>query len=267
VATVVYAMRLALALAAAAVAASLASELTSGLWEHDLALFEPGALYASEALRLWQRPVGAGLRGAVWVGLAVAYLGLLPLAGAIAALAHPRWRMRAPALVRAATGAFAPLSLLLGSTLVLQALVGGFFAAIAIGVRGALSPHTSDRTADLFAVAIAVVGWGAVCALGVAQDLARIRVVRDRATFLDAARGALLRFAGSPLAIFGSWGARAAAGITLLVLTAWLAGTIGVASRGALATVTLLHQIAAFLLVLLRISWLSAALGHQPRTT
>ena len=84
----VYCVHLALALAFAWPLARLVADAALNHPRGDLVLFEPGATYLLESFRLGRASLTSVAEGSVFAILMVSYLGLLPLAALIYALAH-----------------------------------------------------------------------------------------------------------------------------------------------------------------------------------
>jgi hypothetical protein len=256
----VYLAHLTFALAVAWPLAKLVGDPVMAHPRGDRVLFEPGALFLSETLRLGQRAlasVGEGMSFGVLVGL---YLGLVPLA----ALFHSFGREQKPALpalMAAAGRLFAPFSLLLGLTIAGAALaslvplmVGGLLEnelRTAFGERGADLAQTAFR-----AVALLVV-WG----FGVAQDLARAALATRETRVLEAIRRGLETLRAWPIEAVGGCALRGLAGLLIVTVAARLATQVGVETGASFFAVLVLHQSVAFALVLLRADWIALAVG------
>src|SRR5689334_8437150 len=117
VVVLVYAIHVAVALAWAWPLAAILADPSLAHPRGDAVLFEPGAVYLAEALRLGSRPLASAFRGSLWTLFLASYLGLLPLGMLLSAL-NRRGPLRARELWLAAAGPFGTFSLLLGMSLV-----------------------------------------------------------------------------------------------------------------------------------------------------
>jgi hypothetical protein len=255
----VYLLHLALALAVAWPVARLAADGATAHPRGDQVLFEPGATYLVEAFRLQRASLGDVAEGSVLAILMASYLGLLPLAALLHALAHTG-KVTFASLVGSAGRFFAPFSLLLGLALLATALFG--FVPLAIGglLDEKIKNLLSDRNQDIARAAFRVIALLAACLVAVVHDLARAATVSCEIPALPAALLAARVFRASPWRAIGAWGIRCLAGILLVVGAAYLTYRSGIGTGWRFAFVILLHQGIAFSLVLLRSRWLAAAL-------
>jgi hypothetical protein len=255
----VYLLHLALALALAWPVARLLADGATAHPRGDQVLFEPGATYLVEAFRLQRASLTDVAEGSVLAILVASYLGLLPLAALMHALAHTG-KVTFPSLAGAAGRFFAPFSLLLGLALLATALFG--FVPLAIGglLDEKIKNLLNDRDYDIAHAAFRVIALIVACLVAVVHDLARAATVSREIPALPAAILAARVFRASPWRAVGEWGIRCGTGIFLVVGAAYLTYRSGISTGWRFAFVTVLHQGIAFSLVLLRSRWLAAAL-------
>jgi len=255
----IYLVHLALALAFAWPLARLVADAVLSHPRGDLVLFEPGATYLLESFRLGRAALTSVAEGSVLTVLMVSYLGLLPLAALIYALAHTG-KATFPTLVAAAARFFGTFSLLLGLALVAMALLA--FVPLTIGglVDDKLKNALGDRSYDIARSSFRVIALLLVALVAIVHDLARAAAVSRELPALRAVLVATDVFRLTPWRAAGAWAIRGAAGILLVVVIAWMTSRIGVETSARFATVTLLHQAVVLALLLLRASWLGSAL-------
>jgi hypothetical protein len=255
----VYALHLVIALAFAWPFARLVAEGAVAHPRGDAILFEPGGTYLLEAYRLQRPSLGGIAEGSLFAILVTCYLGLLPLAALLHALAHTG-KVTFSSLAGAAGRFFAPFSLHLGLALVATALLG--FVPLAVGglLDDKLKGLLDDRNQDIARTSFRVIAVLAVCLVAVVHDLSRAATVSRELPALPAVLLAARVFRRAPWRALGAWGLRAACGLALVLVVAWLTSRIGVATSFRFAGVTFLHQAVVFGLVLLRAQWLAAAL-------
>jgi hypothetical protein len=261
----VYLVHLTFALAVAWPLARLVADPVAKHPRGDLVLFEPGALFLSETLRLGRFALADVAEGMSFGVLAGLYLGLLPLAALLFALAREQM-LTTPMLAGAAVRFFAPFSLLLGLSLVTAAFAGGIVLAIGALLENELRAAFGERGSDIaeagFRVAALVAAW----IVGVVQDLARAALVTRDTTVLGAIRSGIETFRAWPAEAFGGWALRGLAALLLVTVAARLTTHIGVETGPSFATVASLHQLVAFALVFLRADWLALAAGLSRST-
>lgn len=247
-----YLIRLLLAWLLAAPVIGHVAEIAGARPSSDLALFEPGGLFLLEAIRLGRPALAAELPRTMWILLAAAYLGLVPLAALMASLTQ-RGRLRLRELAAASLRPLGAFSLLLGLALSAHAVLGG----LTLFVASALFTRLEEQNAALAQAAVLVTALLVAMAIGVAHDLARAHAVLREARVTEAVRAGIAALGARPLL---SWALRFVAGAALVAIAAWLSGLLGVKSPIAIAGVALVHQTTALGLVALRASWLAAAL-------
>lgn len=262
----VYAGYLALGLFVATPVTRLVADATGGYARSDALLFDPGAVFLLDALTYLRRGLESFAVLAVLLGLAAAVLGLFPLAALLHALSH-RGRMDLAELARAAARPFRSLTGLLG----LAVLAWTFLVFLALAVLGALSPRSDSRLgpegAALVSLGVIAVAAAVGATLGVVHDLARAAVVREGLSTwggLRRATDALSRRTRDGLL---AWSGRAACSAAILAAGALLAFRIGVESEARVRALWVVHQTVIVGLVVLRASWLAAALrllGRAP---
>ncbi len=226
----------------------------------DRVLFEPGGLYLSETLRLFRPELTSaseGLSFAVLVGL---YFGLLPLGALLHALARPD-RVSLSHLFAAAGRFFAPLSLLLGLSLVAMTFSAAVPLVAADLLETKLVAALGDRGADVAEWAFRALALAVAGVVGLAHDLARAALVAERTTVVRASAIALEALRARPREAIGGWLLRGALALMLVVAAAKVATSVGVDTTARCLGVLLLHQTVVFALVFLRADWLSLAIG------
>jgi hypothetical protein len=254
----VYLAHLTFALAVAWPLAKLVGDSVTKYPRGDRVLFEPGALYLMETLRLARASlasVAEGLSFGVLVGL---YLGLVPVAAFLVAFARDD-KPPLPALLASAVRLFGPFSLLLGFSLVVAALAASVPLVVASLLENEARSAFGERGADLvelgFWGAALVVAWG----VGLVQDLARAALATRQTTVLDAVRSGIETFRAWPVEAIGGCALRGLVALLLVTVVARATTHIGIETAGAFAAVALLHQGVAFALVFLRADWLALA--------
>jgi hypothetical protein len=262
---VVYLAHVTFALAVAWPLAKLVADPVAKHPRGDQVLFDPGALYLVETLRLGRFALASAAEGLSFGVLVGLYLGLLPLAALLFAFGRDQ-KLPAPALLGAAGRYFAPFSLLLGLSLIVAALAA--LVPLMVGalleneLRAALGERGSDIAEAAFRVAALVVAG----IVGVVQDLARAALVTRETNVLGAVRSAIETFRAWPAEAFGGWALRGLAALLLVTIAARLTTYIGVETGTAFIAVALVHQAVAFTLVFLRADWLALAVGLAQST-
>jgi hypothetical protein len=260
----VYLVHLALALAFAWPATRLVADATLAHPRGDLVLFEPGATYLIEAFRLQRAALSSVAEGSVFALLATAYIGLLPLAALIHALARSG-RVTFASLLAAGARFFNTFSLLLGLAL----LATAFVVAVPLTAGGLIGDKIKlvmgDKNRDFAHAVFYVLALVFAAVVAVVHDLARSAVVAHDLSALRAILFATQTFRAAPWRAMGGWAMRGAAGLLLVLFVALIATRIGVVTGPRFLAVTILHQAAAFALVFLRSRWLASALALVTR--
>jgi hypothetical protein len=253
----VYAVHVAVALAIAWPVANIVADPALAHPRADAVLFEPGALYLTEALRLALHPLTSALRGSLFAIFLASYLGLLPLGGLLHAL-NSEGRVTLAELSLGAARLFSRFSLLLGISLAVLLFSSVFLTLFSAAMPSSIGgPYT--RQADIAEGVVVLVGGGLFAFVGLVHDLARATTVRAGLGPTAAiAEGARVLRRRAPTAVL-AWSWRAALGTALVVLGGMLSTAVSVESAG-WAAVLIVHQAIAFALVALRASWLSCAL-------
>lgn len=229
--------------------------------EHDAPLFEPGALFLLEALRLGDKALLAALESAGFAWLVFALLLLVPVSALLVALAH-EGRLELGAWFGRALHHVPRLLLLRGITLLAQALLLVAFALVHGGVQRLWIGRVSERSADVLSVAWFVLAAASVLLFSVLHDLATAASVthHERASdnlvrAIAALRGRLGHVAASRLMI-------GAASVLIVALGAYAAGAAHIERPDTwrLVVVACVHQIAALGLAALRAAWLAFSL-------
>jgi hypothetical protein len=257
--TAMWAWQAVMAVLAAWPAASLVRTAYAGDPRGDAALWEPGGLALLDLLWHAMGAVTATADGALLVLIVTAVAGWVPLAALMVALARPHGRTSAPLVFYKALRvlpAFAKGALLVLAAQVATIGVGAFLGQLA---QGWTRPHYGEAPAQLLEIAVFIPFGLAALGLGVAHDLARATIVIRGADMVTALVEGFRLLRRSSLVLSGAWAWRAAASLVPIAAAAWVASHLG-RGTAALLAVTLTHQGAAFLRVVLRASWLARAL-------
>jgi hypothetical protein len=267
----VYWLHAALALGFAWPAARL---LGSPLMAHprgDAVLFDDGAIYLTEVLRLRQPMLTSVAEGMSWLVFLAAYFGLFPLAMLIRAVtAHTPSTLLEHAT--AALRSFGPMSLLLGVAL----LATSIGVVVPLGSAALLETklHTAldDRAADLALLALRLVALATAALIAIVHDLARVALIagasaraaphdapRSSDSAWGAARCALASARAHVAPAVSGYALRWLAAISLVFAGAMLTTRLGVNTPSRFATVTAVHQLIVFALIALRAAWLRFA--------
>lgn len=252
-------------LSAWVVASPLAATLTAfGGSQHprgDAILFEPGATWLAEAIRLGFPAFGTELRGTLLTFAFFAWVGLVPLGASMSAL-RKEGGTPLSEIVSDGVGLLPRFTLLAGATLFLQAAGMGAAVALALAARRALLPSLEERASDL--VALSVLGLGLLFAavVGVAQDLVRAAVVSGESRSLVAIGRGVDALRRSARDVLGAVLATELVGAGALLLAAAVVGALDVSRPAAwrIVAVALVHQVAALTLVVARATWLGRAI-------
>jgi hypothetical protein len=151
-----------------------------------------------------------------------------------------------------------PVSVL---TLAAMLVAGGALAAAVVvreGMRAALPFDT--RTNDLLSLLVLLVGVVIAAAAVLVSDLARVASVQSR---LDTAQALVLAFESfrrRPRQIVGAFGARASAGVFLVVGGLVLPASVGMTTGARAVVVVVVQQLVLLGLACLRASWLLSVL-------
>jgi hypothetical protein len=263
---IVYGVHASIALALAWPVARMVGDPTLAHPRGDAVLFEPGAMYLVEVLRLHQAPLTSAIEGMTLTVLFALYLGLYPLAALLHGLAQHEPKRPAD-LVAAAGRSFAPFSLLLGLSLVAIFVLWSFSLAVATLLETKLKLWLGLPGSDIAQVVLKVTTLLLTGVVAVLHDLARAAVVAENASALRGIARARGTFWAYPTRALGAWASRGLVGLVTVGLAAWAAGRIGVETDARLFAVTLLHQGVIFALVLVRADWLPSALRLVHRAT
>ncbi len=261
----------AMALLAAWPAASLVRTAYASDPRGDAALWEPGGLALLDLLWHAMGAATATADGALLLLIVTAVAGWVPLAALMVALSRPHGRTSAPLVFYKALRvlpAFAKCALLVLAAQAATLGAGAFLGQLA---QGWTRPHYGEAPAQLLEIAAFVPFSLVALGLGLGHDLARATiVVRGADTVTGLVEGfRLLR--RSPVLLSGAWAWRAVGSLVPIGAAAWVASHLG-RGTAALLAVTVAHQAAAFLRVVLRASWLAcglraarSALGAAPQ--
>jgi hypothetical protein len=229
--------------------------------EGDGLLFASGGLHLLEAARLALPQLTETLRTTLMIGGFFGYVLLLPLGALCAALATNAPVSVGWALARGFER-LPKLTVLAGITLVVQAVVVvvGVIAFGALDERLATTRLT-ERTRDLWLLALVAVFVSCVILPGVVQDIARMAIASGERSLVEALGVTFRTLRRRPFELLVAWLIVTIWSWVLIAVVAVLVGRLDVAS-GRFAPfflVILLHQSVAFLLVLFRAAWLGRA--------
>jgi hypothetical protein len=205
-------------------------------------------------------PVTAAGELALIVG---AVAGLLPMAGAMFAMAYATRDRHAAGFVRSMTAALRvmpSLLLLLVVVSVAQAVAAGIGVAVGAAVEGWAHAGFGEARAQRIGIAAGLVFVALVSGLGVVHDLARAAVVRSRVSWLRALVLGARTFGRSPLPLWWSWAWRALISLAPVLAVAAVATRIGGRGGATLLLLALLHQAVVVSRVAVRTSWLAETL-------
>jgi hypothetical protein len=225
----------------------------------DSVLFEDGAVYLIEVLRLYRSQLASVLEGTSFLVLLVAYAGLFPLSMMLHALSA-RGSPSLSSLAGAAGRSLGALSLLLGLSLAATAIALGVPMSIGALLETKLDRALGARNADLAALGIRVCAFALVALVAILHDLARAAVVIRPSHAVDAvgtAVASLRAHAGRALIAFSL---RWLVVLTLIAAGALATARLGVATDLRFLLVVGLHQLIIFTLILLRAVWLRFAI-------
>jgi hypothetical protein len=227
----------------------------------DAVLFDDGATYLLELLRVTRAALPAGALLFTLGVLVASVAGLWVFAALVLAMtSRGRWRLGS--VMAEAARPLGTLVLLSGATLLAQALVWGLLA-VASGVTAAYWVDEGPR-GDL--VKVFAVAWPGllVIPLGVMHDLARVEVVLEGKGPLRAVAAASRAVRRRFFALLGAWTPRAAAALAAIFCAGAIATRVGALDGAAFALTLAVHQLALLFATAARASWLSAAirLGH-----
>ncbi len=229
--------------------------------ERDAVLFEPGALFLLEALRLGDRALLAALQSAAFSWAVFALLLLVPMAALLVALAH-EGRLELGAWLGTALHHVPRFLLLAGITLLGQALLVVVFALAYGGIQRLWIGRASERSADLLSVAWFGLAAAGVLLFSVLQDLARAASVTRQERASDNLVHAVGVLRARPGRVLGTWLVVSFVGIAVVALAAWAVDATHVErpETWRVVTVALTHQLAALALAALRAAWLAFSL-------
>jgi hypothetical protein len=223
-------------------------------------LFQPGGLYAVEAVRLGGRAIAASLEGSGFVLLLLCVAASFPLAIALAGLLHPDESVAS--LARRGSQAMPSLVAIGGLTAFVQAIGTGIVAAGIAGLTGSLDSVMDEPFSDLCVWLAGFLAMLPVVGMGLVHDLARAAVIRQETRARDALSLALDVLRRTPRAVVVRWLIPAVASAGLVALAALVSGTVDVSRPGGARVwgVFVLHQASILGLVVLRLVWLGDAL-------
>jgi hypothetical protein len=237
------------------------SVLAASYPDGDRVLFEPGGYYLLETLRLGVKPITGAGSGGLLLLCVLGFASLLPLAAALAWIARPK--LDAPAAAARGARNFPAFTVLSGATWLVQAVVA-FATSVAVGLAEAASSGiVNERTASLAPIAVGLVGAAAVAMAGIVEDLARAAVTQGHERAMSAIREGFRTLVSRPGSVLLAWSLPALAALALVAAAAVVTGLLDVGRPGAwrVALVFLVHQGCVMGVVVLRLRWLSAALG------
>jgi hypothetical protein len=240
------------AIAGAIVAAPFAvafGTVTGGHPRGDVLLFENGGMWLVEAMRLIGASIPGLMRSGGLIVLLTAFGWLLPLGALIASLesGRPRWR---DALMRSGE-CFGGLSILMGTTLLLRALL----FALLVAVGSLISGDSPSPWRKILGVAVPFAGLLSWWLLDLFQDAIRVVRIHSDTTLWGSIKD------GSSLLWSRLRSAMLAAGWRTLIALITFAAALVVARKltggnnDRLIGVIFLHQFAVLVHVICRASW------------
>jgi hypothetical protein len=229
--------------------------------ERDAALFEPGALFLLEALRLGDKALLSAAQTAAFSWFIFSLLLLVPVAALLVALAH-EGRLELAAWLGRALHHVPRFLLLAGVTVLGQALILLAFVLLYVPLHRLWLGRVSERASDLLSVAWFGLAAAAVLLVSVLHDLARAANVRYGARASDNLVHAIAVLRHWPGKLAAS---SAAVGIASLLLVAGAAYAADAAhlerpDTWRIVVVAFVHQGAALGLAALRAAWLALTL-------
>lgn len=229
--------------------------------EGDARLFEPGAGFLAEAVRLELPTLAAEARGAAALGCVLAWLALVPLAALMEQLAANE-RLTVGSAIGRGVARLPGFTFLAGLTWLVQA---GLAVVLGVGLDALgkrLNQSLDERQSDLCLLAGLALGLACVALLGVVHDLARAALLSRDRRVLRAVATAFGTLRARPFAALHGWAVPALGSVGLVGLAALITGALDVSRGGAARwlAVGLVHQTAVIGLVLLRAAWLARAL-------
>lgn len=229
--------------------------------ERDASLFEPGALFLLEALRLGNKALLAALQTAAFSWCLFSLLLLVPVSALLVALAH-EGRLELGAWLGRALQHVPRFLLLAGVTMLAQALILLAFVLLYIPLHRLWLGRVSEKASDLFSVAWFGLAAAGVVLFSVVHDLARAANVRYGARASDNLVHAIAVLRQWPGKLSASW---AGVGIASLLLIAGAAYAVDAAhierpDTWRIVVVAFVHQGAALGLAALRAAWLALLL-------
>jgi hypothetical protein len=226
--------------------------------EGDRLLFAPGGVYLAEAARVLLPALEPLLAASLGTTLVLSFALLVPHAALLVALAEPEETTRAAFLGRALERV---PTLFAVTAVALLAELGVLF--VFVGLAGmAARAVGGERSGDVAAVLVMLLGVGLAAAVGRVRDLARAGAVMLQLDGPDALRhGAQTLLSRAP-AVLPAWLGPVLLSAILVVAAALFAGALDASRPEAwrAALVLLVHQGTAFALAWCRALWLSSSL-------
>jgi hypothetical protein len=213
---------------------------------------------------LWRdlHGVSAVVRGAAWVLVAGALVGLVPMTALTVALADPDHVTKVGYARRMEAGwrALPAMTLLLVVATVAQASALGAGVFVGELAEGWTQTGLGEAHAQELGAALGLPFLALATAIGVTHDLACAAVVCRAIGGMRALVVAATEFFAAPVSLGWSWAWRAMASLALVVAVGKVADRLGGLGGLALLVLALLHQMVVLGRVALRASWLAAAL-------
>lgn len=220
------------------------------------AIFSPGGFVLVELHRFLRGVLLSFIAQGSIVAIAGALLGLIPFACLIVALCF-QGPLRLRFVLARASASLPSLTLLWGSALLLQISLSGLI--LMLGEQALSLFSLSFKSADLIRIALVLLSLAALTLVSILHDLARILAVSEEQGFYMAIFKALAAFNRAPAPILWAYGLRAFLSLALLFGAALSTWTRASQSPLAFAVAALVSQIALYLSVLIRASWLARA--------
>jgi hypothetical protein len=246
-------------LVALPLAATVAGTAIGQFPEGDRLLFAPGGVYLTEVTRLLLPALPPLLTSSLLTTLAFSLLLVLPHSALLVALSEttesPRAAFWGRALERVPT-LLAVTALALLAELALLLVFAGLAGMVGRAVAG-------ERSADLAAAVVLVIGVALAAAVGLARDLGRAAAVTRDLDGIEALRHGVRTLAGRASTAFLSWVGPSLLSIIIVAAAALFTGVLDASRPDAWRSglILVLHQVTLFALAWCRALWLSSSLA------
>lgn len=251
-----YAHRAAFGLAIAAPFAAAASDLVGAYPRGDAELEGAGGLMLVEIARL-SRPLIAPLAASSAIVAILAIITGFFLLGALIAGLGREGPLSARFVAGRAASSFSALVVLGGAALFAEAALAAL--VVLVGQKVIELLHLGYRAGDGARGAVVCFAALMIVAVGVVHDLARVAAVHEDRRFYAASTRAFEVLASAWRRACWSYAWRGALSLATIGGAAWLARRVGTATAARLAINVCAHQAAIAAVIVLRASWLAAA--------